>query len=583
MKKKLILFTLLSFSLNTSAQIGFLIGKVVDKTAFKTTIISKSNNSVFNLGVTYSKDLEKQAKSGDSDAQLDLAICYLQGYGIKRNGSKAYEWLMASAKNNCRAKYCLGLIFEEELVKEQGHLYKNDEAKWRAKDYFKRSANCGNPDAQYKMYELTFRDREQDALEWLNKAASNGNAEALYTIALSTQYNKKKLELLQKSADLGYTPAKEKIIEVIQLVANDDAKSQKYRHICVEKQNSILSVLPIDILPIIDSLTITGILNENDIEVLKECSHLRYLDLSNAYTTLSQELQKKRKANSEFLQGMIQAMGELSQKKYENGEISTVDNLQVQLFTDLVKGSSNVKKASVGCVIPTGSFSGMKNLETIILPVRASVIESKAFQGCPNLKEVILPPYLKEIGTGAFAFCKSMKSIVFPKTLISIGMYDRRHTFGESAAASFVETGIELMDFSNCSFESNAIDNSWSYRFHCKSLKVVGLPNFDSVDVGFGSDSQVICYVPSSVKSIKFYDKSKIKEIHFSSPNPPYVEGGLSNCVIYVPQGSLTNYYAKLKGNGNTIKEEAEFNIEYNYDAKDVSFKGEDIEIFLTK
>ena len=38
--------------------------------------------------------------------------------------------------------------------------------------------------------------------------------------------------------------------------------------------------------------------------------------------------------------------------------------------------------------------------------------------------------------------------------------------------------------------------------------------------------------------------------------NPPYVEDGLKNCLIYVPQGSSTNFYAKFKGNGNTIKED---------------------------
>lgn len=323
----------------------------------------------------------------------------------------------------------------------------------------------------------------------------------------------------------------------------------------LEKPGTILDKIPMEKLNKISSLTVIGFMDENDIEVLKECINLKKLDISNAYTTLSEELQKKRKANSAFLQGMIQAMGELSQKKYENGEIGTVDNLQVQLFADLVKGSSNVKKASVGCVIPTGSFSGMKHLETVILPVRASVIESKAFQDCPNLKEVMLPPYLKEIGTGAFAFCGNLKSIVFPKTLTTIGMYDQQHTYGKSAAASFVESGIENLDFSMCNFKSNAIDNSWSYRFHCKNLKVVKLPNINYIDVGFGSDSPVICYVPSSVKRLKIYDRT-LKEIHFSSPNSPNLEDGLRNCIIYVPKGSLTNYYAKFKGNGNTIKED---------------------------
>ena len=333
----------------------------------------------------------------------------------------------------------------------------------------------------------------------------------------------------------------------------DDGTCTLELDIKVEKPSTILDKLPVDKLKQIRSLTITGILDENDIEVLKGCIYLKKLDLSNAYTTLSEELQKKRKANSVFLRGMIQAMGELSQKKYENGEISTVDNLQVQLFTDLVKGTSNVKEASVGCVIPTGSFSGMRNLETVILPVRASEIESKAFQDCPNLKEVILPPYLKEIDTGAFAFCGNLKSIAFPKTLTTIGMYDRQHTYGKSAAASFVETGIEKMDFSNCIFENNTSDN-WSYRFHCKNLKVIKLPNTDDIDVGFGSESQVICYVSSCVKRLRILDR--VREIHFSSPNPPYVKDGLSNCIIYVPKGCLTQYYAKFNGNGNTFNEE---------------------------
>ena len=323
----------------------------------------------------------------------------------------------------------------------------------------------------------------------------------------------------------------------------------------LEKPGIILNKISIEKLNKISSLTIIGIMDENDIEVLKGCVNLKTLDLSNAYTTISEELQKKRNAESEFLQGMFQAMGELSQAKYNNGEISAIDNLQVQLFAELSKGSSTVQNSSMGCVIPTGSFSGMKNLENVVLPVRASVIESKAFQDCSNLVAVTLPPYLKTIGTGAFAFCPKLQAISFPHTLTSIGSYDQQHTYGRSAAASFVETGIENLDFSNCIFESNAIDNSWSYRFHCKYLKVVKLPNINYIDVGFGSDSPVICYVPSTVKRLKIYDRI-IKEIHFSSPNPPYLEDGLRNCVIYVPKGNLTNYYAKFNGNGNTFKEE---------------------------
>jgi len=558
MKKSIILFALMSLSLNTYAQFGLLKGitKSIEKSVMKNTIISNSKNSIFNQSVSYSKGLEKQAKSGDSDAQLDLGICYLQGYGIKQNGDKAYEWLMASAENNCMANYCIGLLFEEELIKENGVLYEDHLAEQKAKEYFQKSAYCGNSNAQYKMYNLTFRDNEKDAMEWLNKAASNGNAEAIYTIALCTHNNKEKLKLLQKAADLGYTPAKKKIEEIKQMAATVDEKSKKYRHIYVEKQNSILSVLPIEMLPLIDSLTITGILNENDLEILKECTHLRYLDLSNAYTTLSLELQKERKAEEDFLQGMFQAMGELSQQKYYNGEISTMDNLQVQLFAALSKGSSDVKESSNGCIIPSSAFSNMGDLEKVILPVRASEIESRAFQGCSNLEVVILPPYLKEIGLGAFAFCKNLKAIDFPETLTTIGKYDQQHTYGKSAAASFVESGIEVFDFSKCSFKRNAIDNSWSYRFNCKNLKVVKLPKgIKKIDVGFGSNYSVVCFVSSSVESLTL--KDDIKEIHFSSENPPYIDGNITDCNIFVPKGCLTQYYAKFRGNGNILKEES--------------------------
>ncbi len=335
----------------------------------------------------------------------------------------------------------------------------------------------------------------------------------------------------------------------------DDGSAILDYSIEVEKPSTILEKLPLDKLKEIRSLKVVGILDENDLEVIKGCVHLKVLDLSNAYTTLSQAEQIQRKANTDFLKGLIQSLGKVSQDKYENGEISTIDNLQVQLFSKLVKGSSDVKEASVGCIIPTGAFSKMTHLEKVILPIRASEIESKAFQDCPNLKEVILPPYLRIIGTGAFAFCTKLKNIIFPETLSSIGMYDQQHTYGKSAAASFVETGVEKLDFSNCYFKSNAIDNSWSYRFHCKNLKVVKLPHINHIDVGFGSDSPVICYVPSSVKRLNIYDRT-IKEIHFSSLNPPYVESGLRNCIIYVPKGSLTQYYAKFKGDGNTFKED---------------------------
>ena len=52
------------------------------------------------ISQTYSKDLEKKAKSGDSPAQIDLGICYLKGNGTEQDDKKAYKWFRKAANNN---------------------------------------------------------------------------------------------------------------------------------------------------------------------------------------------------------------------------------------------------------------------------------------------------------------------------------------------------------------------------------------------------------------------------------------------------------------------------------------------------
>jgi hypothetical protein len=198
----------------------------------------------------------------------------------------------------------------------------------------------------------------------------------------------------------------------------------------------------------------------------------------------------------------------------------------------------------------------MNRLETVILPARASKIENLAFMGCSMLNSVVLPPYLKKIGMGAFANCINLKSIDFPATLTSIGGYDQQRSYGESGTASFVNTGIEKFDFSKCSFSYNTgIDKSWTYVFaDCNNLKEVRLPKgISNIEVRFYPNTAVACFVPSSVKRLKIHN---VKEIHFTSPEPPEILEGISGCTIYVPKGCMTKYYAKFNGNANTIKEE---------------------------
>ena len=324
----------------------------------------------------------------------------------------------------------------------------------------------------------------------------------------------------------------------------------------LEKPGTILNELTLEKLNKIRSLTVIGILDENDIYVIaRECASLQYLNLRDAYTTLSKAEQVRRDEESEFWQGIFQAMGKMSESKYKRGEIGTIDNLQVQLFTELAKGSSNVRNASYGCIIPKNAFRNSINLETVVLPARVSRIERGAFQGCTMLSSVILPPYLESIDTGAFANCPNLRLIDFPATLTSIGGFDRQRAYGNSGIASFINTSIEKFDFSKCSFSYNtSIDKSWTYYFSNKNLREIRLPQgVSNIDIRIYSNMDVVCYVPSSVKKLTIFNAN---EIHFASPEPPIISEAISDCIIYVPKGCLTAYYANGKLRGNKFEEE---------------------------
>ena len=141
MKKSIILFALMSLSLNTYAQFGLLKGaitKSIEKSVMKNTIISNSKNSIFNQSVSYSKGLEKQAKSGDSDAQLKLGVINDE---CMKNYDEAFKWLKKSAEQgNITAQYNIGIMYN---VGKGTQKNKAEAVKW-----LKKSAEQGNNYAQ---------------------------------------------------------------------------------------------------------------------------------------------------------------------------------------------------------------------------------------------------------------------------------------------------------------------------------------------------------------------------------------------------------------------------------------------------
>lgn len=68
-----------------------------------------------------------------------------------------------------------------------------------------------------------------------------------------------------------------------------------------------------------------------------------------------------------------------------------------------------------------GSFSGFKNLKSIVIPEGVVSIGSGAFSGCSSLESVSFPESLESIGSNAFGGCTSLKKIDIGDNVKSFG------------------------------------------------------------------------------------------------------------------------------------------------------------------
>ena len=71
--------------------------------------------------------------------------------------------------------------------------------------------------------------------------------------------------------------------------------------------------------------------------------------------------------------------------------------------------------------ILASTFSGFKQLSSIILPPNINKLGDTAFDGCLNLKDIIIPNSVTSIGNYAFRYCYGMSNFIVPNNVTSIG------------------------------------------------------------------------------------------------------------------------------------------------------------------
>lgn len=188
--------------------------------------------------------------------------------------------------------------------------------------------------------------------------------------------------------------------------------------------------------------------------------------------------------------------------------------------------------------IPNNAFNNCYNLTSIAMPNSITTIENNAFSGCYSLKTITISSSITNIVSNSFSSTRYLRKILFPNKVFTIADNAFQYCY---VAEQIILPNIAL------SLAGNAFSNG-------SSLKSIIIPNtITSIPYNFVSDCYLLTNItiPSSVTQIgsnAFKNCYGLRYIKFEGTTPPTVSNSNAwsniptDCIIYVPSGSLSDY-----------------------------------------
>ena len=324
-----------------------------------------------------------------------------------------------------------------------------------------------------------------------------------------------------------------------------------------ENPGKILDHIKITDIENIDSLTIIGLLDERDFKIINKMKNLKYLDLTNTYITYEPERRKKIQDDREAKAAIAKFLNNGIEEKRKNGEIDDLSYVYNKSLTELMVKSSEINFEKDYCIMP--ELTDMPVLITVKMPLRATIISNNAFNNCPSLSNISWPIALKKIEGGCFVNT-AIKEFVFPGTLSNINFkdqpgpsqrdsYTRARTFEQSHYA-------RIIDFSKCTdLQKFDIYNYLINDEFFGNLTEIKLPhNWKDYNI-YGTKQGTTYYINTQLDDIGIIISkySPNIKVYFETPNAPkkaWVDNETEIKIkIYIPKGSLNEYYMAFDGN----------------------------------
>ena len=237
----------------------------------------------------------------------------------------------------------------------------------------------------------------------------------------------------------------------------------------------------------------------------------------------------------------------------DTGEMFTI-KLHMESGSLMFSGYSSATGSQVLYNGTTSTSDGQRAYQNAVKEVRCgshvTSIGSNAFRSCFSLAAVTIPENVTSIGGYAFHSCSSLASVTIPDGVTIIADYAFHSCF--SLASVTIPDGVTII-YSNVFYS-------------CYSLASVTIP--DGV-TSIGSNAFRNCFslasvtIPDGVTSIDsnvFNSCYSLAYIIFEPTTPPTVSNanafaGLpSDCVVYVPAGTLSAYQSASNYSGIASK-----------------------------